>query len=224
MNARADGEIETKLYVQGADAAILASNLGAPARKLAAAARAEGADAGGVVSFDATGGSPRPRAFFIALREPREASGWECVRSLPGYDAHAIEFALPFAPAPPRSVGISSSDSSWTLYFKPRHSGRAPEALEPVAVFRSDDAEVGVFVEPTENAVRAFRRTERHAVSVRVRDGQPQPLQLETLVDWFTARLRSCERDSARFDAHLGDPPPPWRRLDPARTDSGDAS
>jgi len=210
MNVRADGVSETKLYLQSADAVAVARDLGPRARAIAAAAHNEGADAGGVLSFDAAGAIRRPRAFFVALREPPDGVDWRCVRVLPGYDPRAVEALLPFAPAPPRSVGISLSDGSWTLYCKPRHSGRAPEALEPAAIFRVDNAEVGVFIEPTEHAVRAFRRTERHAVSVRVRDGIPPPLALESLIDWFTDRLRDAERNGMRNTA-LADPPAPWR-------------
>lgn len=216
MNARADGVAETKLYVQAADAVALASGLGARAQALAAAARDEGADAGGVLSFDVAGSALCARAFFVALREPVDGADWPCVRSLPGYDPRRLESLLPFVPAPPRSVGVSLGDDAWTLYYKPRDSGRAPEALEPAAVFRGADAEVGVFIEPTATAARAFRRTERHAVSVRVRDGTPAPHALESLVDWFTARLRDAERDGAHIATRLADPPAPWRTVDAA--------
>jgi hypothetical protein len=211
MNARVDGAVETKLYVQSADAVALSQALDARARLLATAAREEAADAGGVLSLDAEGSALHPRAFFVALREPPDGAGWECVRSLPGYDRRIVESLLPFAPAPPRSVGVSLGDGAWTLYCKPRESGRAPEALEPAAIFRVGDAEVGVFVEPTEHATRAFRRTERHAVSIRVRDGSPAPLALESLVDWFTAQLTAAERDGTRVASRLADPPAPWR-------------
>jgi hypothetical protein len=217
MNARADGDIERKLYVQSADALELAERVGARARALAAAARAERADAGGVLSYDAGDGVLRARAFFVALREPAEGRQWRCVISLPGHDARVIDRLLPFAAAPPRSVGISLADDAWTLYCKPRHSGRAPEALEPVAIFRNDEAEVGVFVEPTEHAERAFRRTDRHAVSVRVRAGAPTPQTLESLVDWFTARLRAAECDAVGRPTHLADPPAPWRVVEAAQ-------
>jgi hypothetical protein len=224
MNARADGTVETKIYVQSADALALAQGHGKGARTLAATARDEGADAGGVLSYDAVGNRLEPRAFFIALREPADEAGWRCVRSLLGYDARAIESLLPFAPAAPRSIGISlaphASSLRWTLYFKPRDSGRAPETLEPVAVYRAGDVEVGVFVEPTERAVRAFRRTERHAVSVRVRDGKPAAGALEPLVDWFTARLRVSESGGAGLAAYLADPPAPWRIIEVTRPTS----
>jgi hypothetical protein len=215
MNARADGIAEIKLYVQSADAVALAGELGPDAQALAAAARAERADAGGILSFDVDGGRVRARAFFVALREPRADTGWHCVRSLPGYDPRCVEALLPFAPAPPRSVGVSLGDGGWTLYYKPRDSSRAPEALEPAAVFRAGEVEVGVFVEPTEHAARAFRRTERHAVSVRVRAGAPAPRAIEALIDWFTTRLRVAERDGMDLAAHLLDPPAPWRLTAP---------
>jgi hypothetical protein len=210
MNAGADGVTETKFYVQSADAVALASKLGGHAQALAESARSEAADAGAVLSFDVNDHSLRPRAFFVALREPSDQVGWRCVRSLPGYDARAIESLLPFAPAPPRSLGIALGGEAWTLYCKPRGSGRAPEALEPVAIFRTSEAEVGVFVEPTEHAARAFRRTERYAISVRVRDGAPAPRALESLVDWFTSCLRAAELADVPGMPRLVDPPAPW--------------
>jgi len=221
LNVRADGLIETKLYRQSADAMALAEGVGARPATLAAAARAERADAGGVLSYDVRDGDLYPRAFFVALREPRTATTWSCVGSLPGYEERALAPLLPFVPAPPRSVGVSLGNDAWTVYYKPRGSGRAPEALEPVAVFRTapatrdnrhtDAVEVGVFVEPVAYAERAFRRTERSAVSVRVRQGAPEPRTLEALVDWFTSRLRRAEADGRPLSAYLTAPPPPWQ-------------
>jgi hypothetical protein len=227
MNVGAGGMVEIKVYTQSPDARALAAGRGEAAELLAAAAGAEGADAGGVLSHDVEGGTLRARAFFVALREPPNADGWRCVGSLPGYEPRRIESLLPFRPAPPRSVGVSLSSSSsplaprpsplaWTLYFKPRDSGAAPEALEPVAIFRAGGVEVGVFVEPTERAARAFRRTERHAVSVRVRDGKPAAGALEPLVDWFAARLSASEQNGRALAPRLSDPPAPWRIVDPA--------
>lgn len=217
MNARADGGVERKLYRQSADAGALAAPLGDGAASVAAAARREGADAGGVLSFDvADDGRLLPRAYFVALREAPDAAGWECVRGLPGHDAAAIAALLPFAPAPARSLGVALNGPAWTLYYKPRGSGRAPEALEPAAVFRAAAVEVGVFVEPTEHAPRAFRRTATHAISVRVRAGSPAPRDLEALVDWFTARL-AVDDALPHGAAWLAAPPPPWRLAAEAR-------
>jgi len=212
LNARADGNVETKVYVQSSDAVALAERLGARASRLAADARVERADAGGVLSLDVgAGGRSSPRAFFIALREP-PGELWACVRALPGFDADEIRAALPFAPAPPRSVGIALDRDEWTLYCKPRDSGGAPHSLEPTTVFREGDTEVGIFVEPSGTGARAFRRTERSAVSIRVRQGEPIPRHVESLVDWFTERLRAAE--AANVQPRFADPPPPWRAVD----------
>jgi hypothetical protein len=214
MNARADGLTEAKLYIQSADAVELAAAHGKRARVLAEAAHSEQADAGGVLSLDVDEAGLSPRAFFVALREPAPQHTWQCVTALPGYDSGAIKRLLPFPPAPPRSVGISLGDDSWTLYFKPVATMRAPQALEPTAIFRADKTEVGVFVEPTEHAARAFRRTDRHAVSIRIREGEPTPRSLEDLVEWFTHRLRLSEKDGSNLDSRLCDPPAPWRTVD----------
>lgn len=211
MNLCADGRIETKVYVQTADAVDLAAGLAPGARALAAAARGEGADAGGVLSFDIDGHSVRPRAFFVALREPVGITSWRCVESLPGYDARAVEALVPFPAAPARSIGISLSDGAWTVYCKPRQSSRAPEALEPAAVFRAGAVEVGLFVEPNERAPRAFCRTARHAISVREREGVAEPRAIESLVTWFALHVQSAEEGGMPIAARLDDPPAPWR-------------
>lgn len=215
MNACADGTVERKLYEQAADAVQMAAGIGRQAQRLAAAARRDGADAGAVLSLDVcAAGALEVRAFFVALREPPDASGWPCVRTLPGYDAAAIGRMLPFAPAPPRSIGIAPTGDEWTLYCKPRGSGRAPEALEPKAVYRCAWGEVGVFVEPNDSAPRAFRRTARHAISVRIRRGDPPPEALEALVDWFTGEIRKVEQGDSNAGATLAIPPAPWRLVE----------
>lgn len=217
MNARADGATETKLYVQAADARSLAAGLGSAAVALAGDACAERADAGGVLSYDAVGSKLEPRAFFVALREPPSGRSWNCVNALEGWDPAAAEALLAFAPAQPRSIGVSLADGRWTLYAKPRDSFRAPDALEPRAVFRAGDCEVGIFVEPNEHAQRAFRRTELHAVSIRVREGDPSSADLEALVDWFVVELRGAERRGEQWEialaGALSDPPAPWRQV-----------
>jgi hypothetical protein len=213
MNVCADGRVETKVYIQAADAGQLASGLTGRARQVTAAASAEGAVAGGVLSFDVRGRGLEPRAFFVALRDPIEGRPWRCVEDLPGYDAEAIGALLPFAPAPPRSVGVSLQDESWTVYCKPLDSSRAPEALEPTAIFRANSVEVGIFVEPSERAARAFCRTERHAISVRERQGTAEPQAIESLMRWFASCVRTAERDGVSVVARLGDPPSPWNMV-----------
>jgi len=47
-----------------------------------------------------------------------------------------------------------------------------------------------------------------------VRAGDPPPLALEALVDWFTDRVAAAERGGTPSDA-IGEPPPPWRAIDP---------
>lgn len=213
-NLPALGPPETKIYLQGADAVAMASGLTSEARALAAEARREGAEAGGVLSLD-VGVRVHPRAFFVALREPPQGQWWEFLRSLDGFNEASVIAAFPFPPAPPRSVGISLSGSlsEWTLYAKPRASGSAPRRLEPTAVFRSPSAEVGIFVEPVATAARAFRRTEHHAVSVRVRHGSPVPEEIEALVDWFAAGLG--QDDPAQPPARRWtSPPAPWKFVD----------
>lgn len=215
LNACADGELELKVYVQASDAVALAEGLPNVAAALAQAAREEGADAGGVLCYDVTGDDIRPRAFFVATREGQGDKPWRFLTTLPGFDAETIAALFPFTPATPRSVGVALTGSDWTLYCKPSGSGRAPTALEPIAIYRSDAAEVGVFVEPNEHAARAFRRTARHAVSIRIRNGNPRPEAVEALVDWFTAQLAVAEERGSITPSPSAAPPAPWAVIDP---------
>ena len=209
MNARADGEEEIKVYLQHAEALEAARGTTSDASDLAANAWRDGADSGAVLSLDVGDDNLTPRAFFVALKEPPPGLSWPCLATLPGYDSEEIAKVLPFSPAPPRSVGLSLIDSRWTAYFKPRGSSRAPESLEPFAIFTFPGGEVGIFVEPSESAQRAFRRTDRYAVSLRIRSGQPEPVDLERLVDWFCASLHRVEQ-GATSSPDIDNPPQPW--------------
>jgi hypothetical protein len=68
---------------------------------------------------------------------------------------------------------------------------------------RSGDCEVGVYLEPVQNAPRAYRRGTRQAVSYRVRrQGQPAEGELRRLMDWAL--------DRGGRGLELRDPPAPW--------------
>ena len=73
---------------------------------------------------------------------------------------------------------------------------------------------MGVFVEPSDRAERAYARTERHAISVRAREGGPAPTWIEPLMAWVLDRVRAAERDEAPLASRLSNPPSPWVRLD----------
>ncbi|HYD50571.1 MAG TPA: hypothetical protein VEB21_19600 [Terriglobales bacterium] len=209
LNLDDSGRCEPKLYLQSADARDFPQEAGSAAQHLAMTTQAEGAAAGAVMCFDIDESSLRPRAYFVALREPASGWTWSSIATLPSFDP-ALRQSFPFDPAPPRSVGLSLRDGSWTLYCKPRGSGSALHGLEPTAIFRADSSEVGLFVEPTAAALRAFRRTERHAISLRIRAGEPSPLAMESLVDWFAERLRLAESEEFRAGLRLHEPPAPW--------------
>jgi hypothetical protein len=218
LNAARDGTVEIKAYVQREDAVELARPLGAAARSLASRATAEGAVACGVASWDVSATGATPRAFFVALRDPSSArrDAWNCLQSLPRWDDNAMRATVPFATGAARSIGVSvNSDDAWTVYFKPRSCGRAPHVLEPAGVFRTSSVEVGLFVEPNESAQRAYVRTARHALSVRLREG-PEPLRadLASLMQWAAVAVRAAERDGMPAAERIATtaPPTPWKR------------
>ena len=125
LNAARSGAHEVKLYVQRSDALALARPLGPAATALAEAAAREGASAAGVASWDVRGGEARPRAFFVALRDRADGGLWRTVEDLPGWDGDAARRAIPFAPGPPRSVGVAiDAPERWTVYVKPAGGDR----------------------------------------------------------------------------------------------------
>ena len=217
VNARRDGQIELKLYEQGHDEIALAAPLGEPARHLAALAARDRASAGAVVSWDAKGGeAPRPRAFFIATPTGGNDRVARLLTRLPGWSAEAVASALPFAPGPARSIGVSLRETpAFTVYFKPRGSARPVASLEPAARFRAGASEVGVFLEPSRAADRAYLRTARHAISYRCREGAPPRLEVEALMQWVATRVRAAEASGlppAQILSETGPsgPPSPW--------------
>ena len=46
--------------------------------------------------------------------------------------------------------------------------------------------------------------------SIRVREGDPTPRSLESLVDWFTERLCRAEKSGSEAAAPFDQPPAPW--------------
>src|SRR5206468_3093697 len=146
--------------------AALAASLGSAAVALAAGS-ADCAGAGAVASWDrAPDGAFRPRAFFLAFRDDLPAAAAALLPSLPGWDAAAVAAALPFPAGPPRSLGVAlDAPDTWTVYYKPAADRTPVASLEPTARFRAGAVEVGLFLEPTERAERAYARTARHALS-----------------------------------------------------------
>jgi len=193
LNVLPDGREELKRYVQSAR--------GEPPFHGARLVASAGPLCGGVVRSERADGAPR--AWFVALREAPAraldaAFGW-----LPGFRWAAVEAALPFAPAPPRSIGIAwERPSEWTVYVKPRGAGEpAVWSLEPLAVFTDGVGEVAVHLGPAD--APAYAVVGERSVSYRVRGGTPSAAQITRLLDWVVARLADA--------GPLEDPPAPWR-------------
>lgn len=193
LNVLPGGE-ELKRYAQSVTRA-------PPGPAAARLVEAAGALCGGVVTCHLS--DDTPRAWFVALRPADPAALDAAFGYLPGFSWRAIEAALPFAPAPPRSIGIAwERPASWTVYVKPADADEpAVWELEPAAVFACDDGEVGVHLGPP--GARAYAVAGGRAVSYRVRGGAPSADAITALLDWVIARL---ERDEP-----LASPPSPWR-------------
>lgn len=221
INARRDGPVGVKLYVQSRDEVELAALVAREipfAGDLARSCVAERAGAGAVACWElSSADTARPRAFFVAAREGSDAAVTRVAEALPSFHAGAVRAALPFAPGAARFIGVSAhAPPIFTLYFRPR--GASPiVTLEPVARFRAGADEVGVFLEPIEHAGRFYACTSRHAVSYRRREGAPARAIIDALMLWVTSRVRSAEasdEDPARTLTGPSGPPSPWHIVD----------
>lgn len=166
-----------------------------------------------VASYDVRGGARALRAVFAAPAHGDEETAREVVRALSGVSFDDVAARLPFPAGPIRQVGWSPSGVV-TVYVKRRGAAAPVHALEPQAVFRAGDVEVGLVVEPSEGTPRAFLRTERHAITLRTRQGTPDREAIEQLGRWAGDRVRAAERAAAALD--FAGPPAPWSRVDDA--------
>lgn len=155
------------------------------------------------------------KAWFVA---PRAKDVLETLARLEAFDAEQAHACLPFDPGAIKSLGGPPDGSSWTIYFKPKGQGASPYALDPVACFSTNAStqrgELGLYITPNEHVSQAYCRTARHALSYRVRDGQPAPGEIDTLMAW-SQQLVQTHEDSALPSTALSSidfssPPEPW--------------
>ncbi len=198
--------IETKIYDQWASLAECADDDVPPflADWLGAAV-----PAGLVRSRVVDDGKISTKAWFVA---PRANDVAEILTRVSGFDGDRARTCVPFKTGVLKSIGGPPDGSSWTLYFKPEGAGDAPHALDPVACFGTEEGEVGLYVAPNEGTPRAYVRTAHHALSYRVREGQPASGEIEALMTWAETRVRACEETSpVELSAiDLRQPPAPW--------------
>lgn len=163
-----------------------------------------------VASFDVVDGRASLRAVFAATRHGREGSAEAALLELAGVAWPALEASFPYAPGPLRQIGWAPSGEV-TVYAKRRGAAPPVYALAPTAVFRAGAVEVGLYLEPRRDGVRAFVRTERHALSFRDREGMASPAELEALGRWAAEQVSRAERERSGPD--LSSPPAPWSRV-----------
>ncbi len=149
--------------------------------------------AGAMRSFEIVGGARHLRAIFAT---PRDGAG--DLESLPGYDAQAARRAWPFEPGCLRSVGFSADGTSWTAYAKPFEASAVVHAVEPAHIVRSANVELGLFLEPA-SAERAYARTDKHALSYRVREGEPSREAIEAVMTWALGEVSASESTAVRL-------------------------
>ncbi len=186
------GARETKVYEQHSE----------PPRDLpeALAAWASTAPvAGWVISLDAP--SLTRRAIFAALRP---TDGAPELATLPGWSEAHLE-ALPFPIGFAKSVGYDTTGERWVAYVKPRGATPAGHDLEPVVVLRTAAGEIGIFVEP--RGGRAYLEIGEHALSYRLREGEPDRETIDAAMQW-------AAREVQRSEPRWTEPPEPWEPID----------
>lgn len=131
-------------------------------------------------------GSIRGRAVFLA---PTDADrGRALLHALPGWDDAAFSAAIPFPWEQVRSVGFAQDGASWVAYVKPLGQGRPLWSLDPVVCVRTPSGELGIFVAPRSGRERAYCVAGDHALSYRVRAGEPLPDEVATVMAWAAGR------------------------------------
>ncbi|HEY3500058.1 MAG TPA: hypothetical protein VGK73_35455, partial [Polyangiaceae bacterium] len=206
---------ELKAYLQAGDAVAASAAYGARAAELARAGRELGLDAGAVVSYrlDPDRGTPTPKAWFLALRTERSPA--PLFERVGAFRETELDLALPFARGHCRSLGVplAPGASGWTAYFKPKGAGAALFSLEPAATFQNAAFEVRVFVAPHDEMQRAYRRTERFAVSFTTPGEAPPVPLLEALMTWAVERVKIAEKAGVVAEPSFDTPPAPWTRV-----------
>lgn len=166
--------------------------------------------AGWVRSSDVRGATAATRAVFVAVPPSGQRRADELLQRLTGVGFDELSRALPFRPGAIRQIGWGT-DGSVTVYAKP--VGAAPPIeLRPVAIFATNEAEVGLHVEPNELSPRAFTRSARHALSFRARSGRADAQALAALGSWARERVADAEGNGQPRD--WSSPPAPWRRVE----------
>lgn len=205
LNVSPDGSLERKAYVQGI------GPIGPRAEALARSASALDVVAGFVGAWTLEPSrDPRPRAFFVAVRDADAVRVDALLRTVDGFDADAVDASLPFERGQCRSVGVAlDGEPVWTAYFKPRGHGAPLHAIDPVACFAAPDGEVAIFSAPRALGQRAYGYAGEQAISYRVTAGDPDPGSVTRLVRWAIQRLaRTRGASGAPTFEH---PPEPWK-------------
>ncbi|MEM9074893.1 MAG: hypothetical protein AAGE52_40725 [Myxococcota bacterium] len=161
--------------------------------------------AGGVASYTLREGEELARAFFVAPRD--DASLDQALHQLPNFEQAAE--ALPYPPGQVTSVGFDHTGTSWTVYVKPRSYDGGLWSVEPVVCLRRDDGELGIFLEPNSPERRAYSRSARHAISYRLRAGNPSSASVHEIMAWVLARVRQAETQN--IEPVFDHPPGGWR-------------
>ncbi len=160
--------------------------------------------AGYVTSSRVDHGQLVARAYFVGLRNCAVSVADLVQRApLPGWSHERAQGLAPFEAGTVTSVGFSAAGDTWTIYYKPASHSGSTWSLDPVACFRSNLGEIGIYVAPYVAGQRAYATAAGYAVSYRVREGTPPVHAIEALMTWVVDRV------TAGADLTV-DPPDPW--------------
>lgn len=202
--------VEAKAYLQRRERSELEAFAEELSARLPSALRAPPDSPAWVLSLDLhASAEATPRALFLAGAHGDEAGIERALQELTGLTWRELRERLPFPAGPLRQLGWGLSGDV-TAYAKPAGTAKPVVALEPQAIFSAGQHEVGLYVEPSEHAPRAFSRTERHALTFRTRAGSPGRL-IEVLGAWAESCVRAAEMQGREPD--FTDPPAPWKRI-----------
>lgn len=165
--------------------------------------------AGFVTSYQLERERPVTRAWFVALRSRSEVKA--LVEQLPGWSA-VVADGIPFTPGAVTSLGFSATSNDWTLYLRPHAVGATSWTLDPCAAFTDGRCEVGIFVEPKEQALDSYAIVGSSAVSYRVRAGVPNGAAIDCLMQWVIQHFDVLEEPLPRMQIEL---PRPWHVVRP---------
>lgn len=196
---------ETKIYQQSKAPP---SGISATASEWFSRFETSGLVAGYVSSYVYENDRLKPRAWFAATRSKSGSHKW--VEQLPGWSGQDVASATPFEPGQITSVGFSAESDRWTVYFRPPSARTIVWNLSSLMNFSDGTSEIGIYVEPKDEARKSYAVVGSSAISFRVREGAPSGKEVCRLMDWVVQNFERLSNEPAESSRAPLLPPRPW--------------